>query len=138
MERAVDLASPAAALRPFLDEGGAACHLLRTLSDRPHPPAFTRVLVDAFAETAAPIPAVPASPTGQDTQQANQQLLDPLTERELDVLQHIAKGLTNKEIADHLYVTEGTVKSHAKHIYSKLGVGNRTEAAARARELHLV
>ncbi len=137
LEQAVDLAAPAAVIRPFLDEGRAMHRLLKALSHRPNPPAYTHMLLDAFAETVAPSLPAPASPSGQDSQQANQQLLDPLTERELDVLQHMAKGFTNKEIADQLYVSVGTVKSHAKHIYGKLGVGNRTEAAARARELNL-
>ena len=68
----------------------------------------------------------------------NQPLVDPLSERELEVLALIAEGLSNREIAETLYLTVGTVKVHASNIYNKLDVGNRTEAVARARELGLL
>ncbi len=67
-----------------------------------------------------------------------QPLVDPLSERELEVLALIAKGLSNREIAEKLYLTVGTVKVHASNIYSKLDVGKRIEAVARARELGLL
>jgi DNA-binding NarL/FixJ family response regulator len=60
-----------------------------------------------------------------------------LTERQLEVLRLLARGLTNREIADVLRVAEGTVKSHVKHVYEVLDVTNRTEAAMRMRELGL-
>jgi LuxR family maltose regulon positive regulatory protein len=63
------------------------------------------------------------------------ELLDELSERELDVLQCLAQGMSNKEIADSLYVSLNTVKTHLKRIHSKLDVKNRTEAVARGREL---
>jgi DNA-binding NarL/FixJ family response regulator len=63
---------------------------------------------------------------------------DALTEREMDVLQLIAAGNTNREIAGRLIVAVGTVKAHVEHILTKLGAGDRTEAAVRAVELGLV
>jgi DNA-binding NarL/FixJ family response regulator len=60
-----------------------------------------------------------------------------LTERQIEVLRLLARGLTNREIADVLRITEETAKSHVKHIYSALEVTNRTEAAMRMRELGL-
>ena len=70
--------------------------------------------------------------------QANRQLVDPLSLRELEVLVRIAEGLTNREIADQLYIGISTVKKHINHIYSKLDVQNRADAIQQARALHLV
>jgi DNA-binding NarL/FixJ family response regulator len=61
-------------------------------------------------------------------------LLAPLSRREAEVLDHIAEGKTNREIADLLYISEVTVKAHVRHIFEKLGVKTRTEAALRANE----
>jgi ATP/maltotriose-dependent transcriptional regulator MalT len=65
-------------------------------------------------------------------------LIEPLSGRELDVLRLIAGGLSNKEIADQLFIGVGTVKWYATTIYSKLGVSSRTQAVARAQELGLL
>ena len=67
-----------------------------------------------------------------------QPLLDPLTERELDILRLIAEGLSNREIAQELVITLGTVKWYNKQIYSKLDVGSRTQAVAKAQQHHLL
>jgi LuxR family maltose regulon positive regulatory protein len=68
-------------------------------------------------------------------QPAQSELVEPLSERELEVLQLIAEGLTNPEIASKLYLSLNTVKVHTRNIYGKLGVNNRTQAVARARAL---
>jgi LuxR family maltose regulon positive regulatory protein len=65
-------------------------------------------------------------------------LIEPLSQRELEVLHLIALGRTNKEIAQQLVVAPGTVKAHTSHIYRKLVVTNRTEAVARARQLGIL
>jgi LuxR family maltose regulon positive regulatory protein len=65
-------------------------------------------------------------------------LADPLTEREGEVLLLLTEGLSNKQIADQLVVAPSTIKQHLKNIYSKLGVHNRTQAVARARELEIL
>lgn len=65
-------------------------------------------------------------------------LVDPLTQRELDVLSEIAAGFTNDEIADRLFISRGTVKRHAANIFEKLGAHHRAEAAAKGRELGLI
>jgi DNA-binding NarL/FixJ family response regulator len=67
-----------------------------------------------------------------------EQLIEPLSERELEILSLIARGASNKEIADQLYIAEGTVKNHITHILGKLGVRDRTQAALKARELGLM
>ena len=65
-------------------------------------------------------------------------MAEPLSKRELEVLERMAKGSTNKEIALDLHLSLYTVKSHARNIFGKLGVKNRTEASARARLLGII
>jgi ATP/maltotriose-dependent transcriptional regulator MalT len=67
-----------------------------------------------------------------------EQLVEPLSERELEILGLIARGASNKEIADQLFIAEGTVKNHVTRILGKLGVRDRTQAALKARELGLL
>jgi LuxR family maltose regulon positive regulatory protein len=64
-------------------------------------------------------------------------LIEPLTDREREVLSLVVAGLSNREIADRLTVTLGTAKRHVSNIYAKLGVHSRVQAVARARELGL-
>lgn len=65
-------------------------------------------------------------------------LIEQLTSRELDILRRMAEGLNNREIADELVITEGTVKNHVTNILGKLGVRDRTQAALKAKELRLI
>ena len=64
--------------------------------------------------------------------------LEPLSERELEVLRLLASGISNREIAAKLFVSLDTIKSHLKHIYGKLGVRSRTQAVTQAKELDLI
>jgi DNA-binding CsgD family transcriptional regulator len=91
-------------------------------------------------------PADGLAPSEGDTESAGatrrlgaaQQLDDPLSEREIEVLSLLASGRTNSEVARDLFVSVGTVKSHTGNIYRKLGAKNRAEAIGRARELELL
>jgi DNA-binding NarL/FixJ family response regulator len=75
----------------------------------------------------------------EDTQApSKQELVDPLSERELEILALVAGGASNKEIAAQLFITEGTVKNHVTNILGKLGVRDRTQAALKAREMGLI
>lgn len=67
-----------------------------------------------------------------------QPLLEPLSERELEVLTVLSQGASNKEIAAQLFIAEGTVKNHITNILGKLGVRDRTQAVLKARELHII
>lgn len=81
---------------------------------------------------------LPEAPESGDGPSANDALVEPLTARELEVLHHIAAGLSNQQIADELIISLGTVKSYSSHIYAKLGVSRRTEAVVQAREMGLI
>jgi DNA-binding NarL/FixJ family response regulator len=89
-------------------------------------PSVAAKVVSQFARLAEQAPA-PAA-----------ELIEPLSEREIEVLRVIAQGKTNKEIAVELYIAEGTVKNHVTNILGKLGVRDRTQAALKARELGLI
>jgi predicted ATPase/class 3 adenylate cyclase/DNA-binding CsgD family transcriptional regulator/Flp pilus assembly protein TadD len=78
------------------------------------------------------------SETRRATPKTNQTLVEPLTPRELEVLDLIAEGLTNRQIAEQLYISIGTVKSYTSQIYGKLAVGNRTQAVSYARIIGLM
>jgi DNA-binding NarL/FixJ family response regulator len=89
-------------------------------------PSVARKVVAEFARLAPP------------TQAAKENLIDPLSEREIEILRSVAKGLTNKEIANKLFLAEGTVKNYVTSILQKIGARDRTQAAIRARELGLL
>lgn len=72
------------------------------------------------------------------SERAQERLLDPLSEREIDVLKLLAQGFTNREIADRLYLAEGTVKNYVSSLMQKLSVRDRTQAALRAQELNIL
>ena len=78
------------------------------------------------------------APLTQQTPQAGETLIEPLSERELEILTLIGEGLSNRQIADQYFLSVGTVKWYTSHIFSKLGVQNRTLAMVRARQLKLI
>jgi LuxR family maltose regulon positive regulatory protein len=80
----------------------------------------------------------PVIPAAQEKGSPTGNLIEPLSQRELEVLHLIAIGRTNQEIARQLIVAPGTVKAHTASIYRKLDVANRTEAVARARQLGIL
>jgi LuxR family maltose regulon positive regulatory protein len=129
LEHAFNLAEPEGFIRIFVDEGPPMARLLYEALTRGIAPDYARRLLAAFP-VAEPEQAAPL-----ETQAPESDLIEPLSERELEVLQLIAKGLTNPEIASRLFLSLHTVKAHAHNIYGKLGVHNRMEAVARARTL---
>lgn len=130
LEGALRLAQPGGWMRIFLDEGPSLIPLLRQAAAQAAWPSYAAQLLAAAEGHPAP--------TGQPVPPGAEALIEPLSERELEILQLIAQGLTNREIAEQLYIATGTVKAHASSIYGKLGVNNRTQAAAQARTLGLL
>lgn len=131
---ALALAEPAGFVRPFVDEGLPMAQLLAEVAARGTMPDYTAQLLAVFAVDEAP----PAAGAVRPSSSPAQPLIEPLSERELEVLQLIAQGLSNQEIGDRLFLALDTVKGHNRRIFDKLQVQRRTEAMARARELGLI
>jgi len=131
LERALTLAEPEDYVRLFLDEGPPLARLLYQAAEQGILPAYAGRLLTAFPEAGA-------APTPGRLSTSPSPIVEPLTERERQILQLIAEGLTNKEIARKLVISVGTVKVHAHNIYGKLGVSGRTQAIAKAREMGLL
>ena len=127
LEKALTLAEPEGFVRIFVDEGPPMARLLYKAITRGIAPGYARRLLAVF----------PVGKVGQAdpsrTQAPEFELIEPLSERELQVLQLIAAGLTNQEIAARLFLALNTVKVHTRNIYGKLGVSSRMQAVARAR-----
>lgn len=124
LTEALDAAHTEGMLRSFIDAGQGLVPLLHQAAQEGVQPGFVRqILNELQVEQPAP---------------ASDGLLDPLSEREAEVLNLLVAGLTNPEIADQLFISLGTVKSHVHNIYSKLNVRNRAEAVTRATELDLL
>jgi LuxR family maltose regulon positive regulatory protein len=152
LKRALTLAEPEGYIRLFVDEGLAMAALLRRAAAQGVVFDYVTKLLAAFAVEVqekqqrsrgageqgsnfffTPAPLHPRTPA-----QNTPALIEPLSERELEVLRLITAGLTNREIADELVIVVGTVKGHVNHIYRKLEVTNRVQAVSRARELKLL
>jgi LuxR family maltose regulon positive regulatory protein len=134
LRRALTLAAPEEYVRLFMDEGQAMVDLLNGVVDQlsPADQRYVHRLLAAYPDS----PVSPSRPRPPTVQQST--LIEPLSERELELLRLIATGMTNRAIADKLMVSVNTVKTHARNIYGKLGVRNRTEATSRARDLELI
>ena len=118
MALAIELAAPELYLRPFLNEGKIIYPTLKAA--RETNPQFVDALLNHYDVA------------------RNQDLVEALSERELEVLQLVAEGHSNRETAEKLVVTEGTIKKHLNNVYGKLGVKNRTQAINLARELQII
>jgi LuxR family maltose regulon positive regulatory protein len=139
LERALALAKPEGYVRMFLDEGSRMMQLLREASAREIMPDYTDKLLAAFeAEKQPVLAASPGKSEDKPDLPPAEPLIDPLSQRELKILQLIAQGLSNREIGERLFLALDTIKGHNRKIFDKLQVQSRTEAIARARELGLL
>jgi LuxR family maltose regulon positive regulatory protein len=134
---ALAMARPEGYVRIFADEGAPMAALLRHINGELRP--FALQVLAAFSRTESPgLRTDSAEPPDSVLSPQSSILVEPLTERELDVLRALAAGQSNRAIAQQLYLSVATVKVHLKHIYGKLAVNSRTEALARAHELNLL
>jgi LuxR family maltose regulon positive regulatory protein len=139
LQHALALAEPEGFASIFLDEGSPMAQLLSESASHGVMPDYTDKLLAAFeagkrkSEDKPGLP--PALPEGH---RGSELLIEPLSQRELEVLQLIAQGLSNHEICARLFIALDTVKGHNRRIFEKLQVQRRTEAIARARELGLL
>ncbi len=100
-------------------------------------PSITRKVLAEFTRLAGAAKTSPSAPQPPASHELPSPL-EPLTARERDVLQALAKGLSNREIADQLVITEGTVKNHVSSLITKLEVRDRTQAVLKAQKLGLI
>jgi LuxR family maltose regulon positive regulatory protein len=139
LAEALSLAAPEGYIRVFADEGPSMAALLRSLIGarrRGRIPSLSRTAQEHLHRIAGAFG--PSMGRAEEEGRSIGGLIEPLTDRELEVLRLIAAGKRNREIAQELVVTLETVKKHVTHIFDKLGAGNRTEAVAHAQELGLI
>jgi LuxR family maltose regulon positive regulatory protein len=129
LEQAVRLAQPGGFIRVFVDLGPAMAELLERLARRSAAVDYIRQILEAFPSGSAPFASAP-SPSRRSTTQPD--LVEPLSNRELEVMALLALRLSAKEIAQRLIISERTAKRHTANIYQKLGVNNRREAVTTA------
>ena len=127
LEPALELAEPEGYVRMFVDEGEPMARLLYDAAARGIAPDYAGRLLAAFPDVS---PAQPKRPPDD--------MIEPLSARELEVLSLLAEGLTNQEIAAKLHLSLNTVKVHCSNIYGKLGVNSRMQATAKARSLGIL
>jgi LuxR family maltose regulon positive regulatory protein len=132
LERALSLAEPEGYVRVFVDEGTPMARLLYEALSQGVEREFTRRLLAAF-----PV-AESEQTTSSQLRGPESELVEPLSARELEVLQLIAEGLTNRDVATRLYLSPHTVKVHTRNIFTKLAVKNRTQAVARGKALGIL
>ena len=125
LQRALTLAEPEGYVRIFIDEGPPMVSLLRAAAKHGIAPGYVRRLLSAVNKT-------------QDLTPVQQDMIEPLSERELDVLRLLGTDLDGPDIARQLIVSLSTVRTHTNRIYAKLGVNNRRAAVRRAKELDLL
>jgi LuxR family maltose regulon positive regulatory protein len=131
LSQALSLAEPEGYRRIFLDLGQPIRELLEQLPrGNAEAGSYGHILLKAFQQEKGIASKAVRPPSAE--------MIDPLSARELEVLQLLAQGLSNKEIASKLIVAPGTIKQHLKNICRKLEVHGRMQAVRRGRELKLL
>jgi LuxR family maltose regulon positive regulatory protein len=129
LTRALTLAEPQDYVRIFVDEGESMARLLYRAAARGITPDYTGELLAAFQD----LDSTPVA--GSKAREPKSGIIESLSAREVEVLDCLTEGLSNREIAQRLTISLTTVKTHTRNIYRKLDVHSRTQAVARAKEL---
>lgn len=132
LEQALNLAKEEGFVRTFLDEGEPMVQLLYEAAAKGVVPEYTGQLLAAYTSPETSSVSFKSETKGQI------ELVEPLSDREVEVLELIAEGFSNQEIATRLHISLSTVKGHTSNIYGKLSVNKRTQAVARAKELGIL
>jgi LuxR family maltose regulon positive regulatory protein len=127
LEEAIHLAEPNGILRPFVDLGPRMAVKLEGLREQGYSKKYINRILKTFPKTSVEIQS-----------SKEDQIVEPLTERELEILTLLAMQLSNKEIAERLVISKGTVKQHTHKIYQKLGVNGRWQAVTEATRLGIL
>lgn len=133
--QAIKMAEPGGWVQPFVDLGPAMADLLQQLHQQNVSVDYIERILSEFKENQIPLPSHSPSPQFPPS---TSPLIEPLTHREQDVMELLAQRFQNKEIADQLCISPGTVKGHLKNIYSKLGANSRRDAVARAKRYKII
>ena len=128
MRKALALAEKEGYVRPFIDRGQPMVHLLYEALARKIHPDYAAFLLSQFPDY--------EELTSPKTASSN--LIEALSSREIEILNLLAQGLSNREIAAQLFLTLNTIKVHNRNIFGKLNVKNRTQAVTKGRQLGLI
>jgi LuxR family maltose regulon positive regulatory protein len=132
LSQALTLGKPQGYVRIFVDEGEPMAHLLYRAAAHGITPGYTGALLAALQN-------LRLAPVGEsEVREPISGIIDPLSVRELEVLDCLAEGLSNREIAQQLTISLTTVKTHTRNIYRKLDVNSRTQAVARGKALGII
>jgi len=131
--QALTLAEFQGYVRLFVDEGQPMAELLRIAISHNISPDYASKLLSTFPKEVLSATQIDKEPTAN-----TQMLVEPLSEREIEVLRLMAEGYKYKEIAERLVVSINTVRHHTRNVYGKLDANNRTQAIGRAKELNLL
>ena len=140
LEETLLLSAPGGWIRPFVELGAPMMEMLQQLAKKNIAKAYIGRILAAFAEDERRRSQTHADSHASqaDSQRSRSSLLESLTNREVTILELLAQRLQNKEIADKLFVSTETVKTHLQNVYQKLNAKNRRQAIVRAKDLGLI
>ncbi len=138
LQRALDLARPEGFARVFTSKGPKMLRILRIAASRGIDTEYIKKLIPAFSSTGVSIGSIRSPASKAHLELIRSGMLEPLSERELQVVRLLQSAMTSEEISRELFVSVNTARTHIRNIYGKLAVHSRIEAIQKARELNLI